>query len=136
KFGRYTMSIESTYVYSTSDNYADPPKEGSTPYLNETVEKPIQHVQHVEHNDPPPSIEKLVITLRDQHGFEMLKKLGAGAFGQVWMCKVPSSNQISSDLPDRIVAVKFQLKSKHTSMEKEVSLVRGLKHPNIVQIFD
>ncbi|KAK0399437.1 hypothetical protein QR680_003048 [Steinernema hermaphroditum] len=65
--------------------------------------------------------------------YEFKEVLGSGAFSKVFLAE-------SRLEPGRLVAVKCidkkALKGKEESLENEINVLRKLKHPNIVQLFD
>ena len=69
--------------------------------------------------------------------YTLLKKVGTGAFGEVFMAIEPSKR---SDLPDKTYAVKIINRNKlpgrglNEALKNEINSLSGLHHPNIVHL--
>ncbi len=60
--------------------------------------------------------------------YEILKRIGAGAMGEVYRARDPRLN------PD--VAIKVSLERFAERFEREARAISALNHPNICQIYD
>lgn len=65
--------------------------------------------------------------------YDLIRKLGAGAFGEVGLYKTPQSQKFRSEHPT--VAMK-QIKDPDADAWNEVNILKMLKHSNIVTYLD
>ena len=69
------------------------------------------------------------------NSFQLVKKLGSGVFGDVYLGKTPESRSYYLSHP--YVAVKIIKKSKnHSDAKHEAKLLSSLKHDTIVEYLD
>ena len=72
-----------------------------------------------------------------ERDYEVLKLLGEGAFGSVYLVRVAPAAAKSSEQPDYMALklIKYNLSGRATEFEKEAEILKQLAHPNIVKFY-